>query len=487
MLSADGLSMAAAGQDQPDTTPEQVIEAPAALEIESGNQDLDNTAVDENTFSYTADSDPSVLDLLINESAESSDSDALPPTNSAAENDSENGSSEDDSTPSPAPLNESSDGDESELQTDGEEADSTENAVFQNPELPGLELSQESVGALEGQVFFINFEGERDAQYDGPVKIDGIEIPAFEIPTDWGMAREAFIDRILSGVEEVYAGSGVDFEIQRPRDGPYATLQVGGTDEAFRAYGNFYGVSEEVDRGNVNPEGQGFIFSERIYQDGMSQESYENLLIATIAREAGRLMGYFSPGQQLQTEDGGLNFTALSMPTVRTVSGTISAADTWSDTIHVTSDLTINAQVTVNPGTVIKVNNGQWIWANAGNLIVNGTETDPVIFTSWRDDSVGVDVSGATVETGQVGDWEALYFDGSGDLDWAEIRFAGDTNGSGSGGTIASLILRGSTTVSLNEVTVQNGKGDGVRIEGTSAPTLTNFDSRNNGGNAYSI
>ncbi|MEM1068544.1 MAG: hypothetical protein AAGI63_06600, partial [Planctomycetota bacterium] len=108
------------------------------------------------------------------------------------------------------------------------------------------------------------------------------------------------------------------------------------------------------------------------------------------------------------------------------VSGTITADEVWSGTVHVTGDVTIadGVNVTVEPGTVVKINASRWI-TGVGSFDVNGTASEPVIFTSVNDDTVGEDLTPeATI--GSPGDWESLYtYSGDWDVQHAEVRFAG--------------------------------------------------------------
>lgn len=110
----------------------------------------------------------------------------------------------------------------------------------------------------------------------------------------------------------------------------------------------------------------------------------------------------------------------------REVSGLITADEVWSGTIHITGDVTIADQVNVevNPGTVVKFDPSRWI-TGVGSFDVNGTASEPVIFTSVNDDTVGEDLT-ATATSGSPGDWHSLYaHSGDWDIRHAEIRFAG--------------------------------------------------------------
>jgi hypothetical protein len=136
--------------------------------------------------------------------------------------------------------------------------------------------------------------------------------------------------------------------------------------------------------------------------------------------------------------------------------GTISTNETWSNTgnVHVvTCDVTVapGVTLTITEGTIIKFNRNSL--TVDGTLRVLGTASNPVYFTSHRDDTVGGDTNGDGASTAARGDWYSLRFtDNSNDADTliehAIIRYAGYTGGSGGGGiklTGASPTIRNST------------------------------------------
>jgi hypothetical protein len=71
----------------------------------------------------------------------------------------------------------------------------------------------------------------------------------------------------------------------------------------------------------------------------------------------------------------------------REVSGILPGDDVWSGTIHVRGNVTIpdGVNLQVNPGTVVKFDQGQALFAN-GALQAIGTPAAPIVFTAAIDD-----------------------------------------------------------------------------------------------------
>ena len=89
--------------------------------------------------------------------------------------------------------------------------------------------------------------------------------------------------------------------------------------------------------------------------------------------------------------------------------------------------------VTIEPGVVIKFYDRQSNFIINGTLKAVGTDTDNIIFTSWRDDQYGKDANGDGADTAPYpGSWLGLYFSpestGS-NLEYVKVRYGGSTLG----------------------------------------------------------
>jgi len=80
------------------------------------------------------------------------------------------------------------------------------------------------------------------------------------------------------------------------------------------------------------------------------------------------------------------------------------------------SDLRIESgnSLTIAAGVTVKMGEGFSIYVDEGVLIAEGTESDPIVFTSIHDDSKGGDTdANGTTTTAMPGDWDNIRVDGT--------------------------------------------------------------------------
>jgi hypothetical protein len=94
---------------------------------------------------------------------------------------------------------------------------------------------------------------------------------------------------------------------------------------------------------------------------------------------------------------------------------TISTPTTWTagNVYLVSKEVAVTSTLTIQPGTVIKLNGGNFRTNGSGKIIANGTATNRIVFTSYADDSVCGDSNGdGATTTPQKGDWLSIYLGG---------------------------------------------------------------------------
>jgi hypothetical protein len=182
---------------------------------------------------------------------------------------------------------------------------------------------------------------------------------------------------------------------------------------------------------------------------------------------------------------------------VQTHSEIVTEDITWlaSDVHRVSGVVTVNPGVSlsIEAGTVVKFDQLSQLII-AGSLIANGTQNNKIIFTSYRDDSVGGNTNGdAADESGVAGDWLNLQFNASANENLTSIshvivRYAGGQNH-------AAVILDGtkinlsecsinhnaynglavfSDTAEIEQCQITHNAGDGVHIVGSNVSLLNN-------------
>ncbi|MBO4614305.1 MAG: hypothetical protein J5709_04245 [Bacteroidales bacterium] len=129
----------------------------------------------------------------------------------------------------------------------------------------------------------------------------------------------------------------------------------------------------------------------------------------------------------------GIPFTSCFDPTptrdsVVTLSSDITSSTTWEgDKTYIIDkdNLYIDAQLTIEPGTTIKImSGGNVILRTNGNITANGTNAKPIVFTSIKDDSHGDDTNKDGDNTiPAAGDWGCINLNGSQNSEFSYCQF----------------------------------------------------------------
>ena len=158
------------------------------------------------------------------------------------------------------------------------------------------------------------------------------------------------------------------------------------------------------------------------------------------------------------------------------VGGAISEDTTWSGTVRVTNDLTINENVTLNiePGTVVKSNIGVLVLA-LGTIDATATAVDPIIFTSIQDDSVGEDLTPDAEGVPAPGQWDAIRVESSSsEFDFVQVRYAGNRSNPGNNSwRTSALHVRGDASPKIQNTQVLDAENYGIHVV-SGGPSLAN-------------
>lgn len=147
---------------------------------------------------------------------------------------------------------------------------------------------------------------------------------------------------------------------------------------------------------------------------------------------------------------------------IKYVTKDISKTTTWySDTIYVIDnyDFYIGAGLTIEAGTIIKFQpgSGEYMGVGTGGTITaNGTATQPIIFTSYKDDAHGGDTNNdGTATSASPADWDHINLNNENGSIFNYCKFLYGGNGSYS----YTLTLFGSQNTKVSNCTFAYNRG----------------------------
>ena len=186
----------------------------------------------------------------------------------------------------------------------------------------------------------------------------------------------------------------------------------------------------------------------------------------------------------------GNTIVGTSIAPLAVAGGTIDENAAWDadETYVIEGDVNVAAGValTVPAGAVVKAWIGQQLNVS-GDLNVPGTAGDPVVFTEYRDDSVGGDTNGdGSASSPAPGWWQGLHIrdDGSATLAHADIRYGGD----GTFGGTRNLLITSTGNVTLSDSFIRSSSRSGIEIiNSTGNHTITNTVVEDNNGDGLAL
>ena len=130
------------------------------------------------------------------------------------------------------------------------------------------------------QYVYLDFDGELTS-YNGEVlTVDEVAVQDSKLSTER-------ISEIVSELNAQYAEYNVVFVTRRPTIAGYSTIYIGKT-SAFDEYGNFTGLAETIDKGNLNKTDKAFVM--------LDAASGNESIISTISHETNHLLGILDHG-----------------------------------------------------------------------------------------------------------------------------------------------------------------------------------------------
>ncbi len=286
--------------------------------------------------------------------------------------------------------------------------------------------------------------------------------------------------------DDVGGDTNGDGAASSPTPGGWAQIEVTGaatiSHTEIRYGGHFYGSQIEVDGGSLQMSNSVIAHSA---SDGVRVLNSDPLLTSNVySSNAGAAISMNLGSNPTIT---GFSGSANGINGLQIDSGTLTKDLTWDDpdVVYRPDDsITVPAGMTlsIGAGQVIKPAHVNVQLVVDGTLNIAGTASDPVVFTSYADDTHGGDTNGdGNASAPARGNWaRVLMRDTSvgNSIDYAEFHYGGHFYG--------SMVEAENTDLSVSNSTFSNSESDGLRLEGTDA-VVTDSIFRDNLSSAISM
>ena len=192
----------------------------------------------------------------------------------------------------------------------------------------GIEQIMDETGEMTDiQRFFLSTGGAFDVDYEGPVSVEDIDVPKFTAPDSLAGEESTILLGMLDILNNTFADLGAEFTLERPIGSDYSTIYLGGDGSQFAEWGNYFGLAQQVDVGNVDREDIAFVFSDQMNASGLSVDEYAEELAGYVGHEAGHLLGY----AHAHKETGGVLDAVAFDPKVHVAIGNDAVEDALDD------------------------------------------------------------------------------------------------------------------------------------------------------------